>query len=74
MRSSLYMEIPIPKSNEARSFLVEATQTLLALSVMGSAIYGEFSGLTSDALSNSAFFILGFYFGRPTQLINDRKL
>jgi hypothetical protein len=48
-------------------FLMEITQTVLAISLTGATIYISIKGIASEELSNAFFLIIGFYFGKSVQ-------
>ena len=50
--------------NRKLDFLVEITQTVLALGVTAVMAYMAIKGLENDNISNSFFLIVGFYFGK----------
>lgn len=54
------------KSNADRriSFIIEITQTVLALSIAGVMGFLAIKGLANENISNSYFMIIGFYFGK----------
>jgi hypothetical protein len=51
-------------TNKKLDFLVEITQTILALGVTAVMAYLAIKGLRNDDVSNSFFLIVGFYFGK----------
>jgi hypothetical protein len=48
-------------------FLMEITQTILAISLTSATIYISIKGIASEELSNAFFLIIGFYFGKSVQ-------
>jgi uncharacterized RDD family membrane protein YckC len=54
------------KTNQDRmlDFLVEMTQTILALAITIATIYISIKGIASETMTNSFFLIVGFYFGK----------
>ena len=54
------------KTNADRriSFLIEVTQTILALGITAVMAYMAIKNLANEDVSNSFFLIIGFYFGK----------
>jgi hypothetical protein len=48
-------------------FIMEITQTVLAIALTGATIYISVKGIQSEELSNAFFLIIGFYFGKSVQ-------
>jgi len=52
------------ETNKKLDFLVEITQTILALGITAVMAYLAIKGLKNEDVSNSFFLIVGFYFGK----------
>lgn len=46
------------------SLIWESTQAIIAITVVGATVFAALTGIESDALHNTFFLVVGFYFGR----------